>query len=279
MSELTKRALEQSLKNLLLQKPLNKITISDIADDCGINRMTFYYHFKDIYDLVEWSCQEDAAKALAGKKTYETWQQGFEQIFEAVLANKPFIMNVYHSVSREQVENYLYQLTYDLLEGVVEEQAAGMSVRPEDKAFIANVYKYAFVGLMLDWIKHDMKGEPKQIIDRLDLVLHGSITAALGALPPRRPIRSARLIKNYTDFPPGDKTSYHRAFSAYGAFSGPVVCSYHRKGNIKHCFQTFYGGIEPCIIRAATMKHLQDPKSPRAWTTNRPISSAAAWPR
>ena len=157
MSELTKRALEQSLKNLLLQKPLNKITISDIADDCGINRMTFYYHFKDIYDLVEWSCQEDAAKALAGKKTYETWQQGFEQIFEAVLANKPFIMNVYHSVSREQVENYLYQLTYDLLEGVVEEQAAGMSVRPEDKAFIANVYKYAFVGLMLDWIKHNSR--------------------------------------------------------------------------------------------------------------------------
>ena len=49
MSDLTKRALEQSLKNLLLQKPLHKITISDIADDCGINRMTFYYHFKDIY--------------------------------------------------------------------------------------------------------------------------------------------------------------------------------------------------------------------------------------
>ena len=180
MSDLTKRALEQSLKNLLLQKPLHKITISDIADDCGINRMTFYYHFKDIYDLVEWSCQEDAAKALAGKKTYETWQQGFEQIFEAVLANKPFIMNVYHSVSREQVENYLYKLTYDLLEGVVEEQAAGMSVRPEDKAFIANVYKYAFVGLMLDWIKHDMKGDPKEIIDRLDRVYMTARTNMIG---------------------------------------------------------------------------------------------------
>ena len=46
MSEITKRALEASLKNLLLQKPLNKITINDIAEDCGINRMTFYYHFK-----------------------------------------------------------------------------------------------------------------------------------------------------------------------------------------------------------------------------------------
>ena len=65
MSQMTKRALEASLKKLLLQKPLNKITISDIAEDCGISRMTFYYHFKDIYDLVEWACVEDAARALA----------------------------------------------------------------------------------------------------------------------------------------------------------------------------------------------------------------------
>ena len=180
MSQVTKRALEASLKNLLLQKPLSKITISDITEDCGINRMTFYYHFKDIYDLIEWSCLEDASRALAGNKTYETWQQGFLQLFKAVQDNKPFIMNVYHSVSREQVENYLYKVTYDLLEGVVEEQARGMSVREEDKAFIATVYKYAFVGLMLDWIKHDMKGEPKEIIDRLDCVIHGSVSAALG---------------------------------------------------------------------------------------------------
>ena len=91
MSQVTKRALEASLKNLLLQKPLSKITISDITEDCGINRMTFYYHFKDIYDLVEWSCQEDASRALAGNKTYETWQQGFLQLFKAVQDNKPFI--------------------------------------------------------------------------------------------------------------------------------------------------------------------------------------------
>ena len=160
MSDLTKRALEQSLKNLLLQKPLHKITISDIADDCGINRMTFYYHFKDIYDLIEWSCEEDARKALEGKKTYDTWQQGLLQIFEAVQENKAFILNVYRSVSREQVENYLYKLTYQLLIGVVHEQAAGMSVREEDQDFIATVYKYAFVGLMLDWIKNDMKADP-----------------------------------------------------------------------------------------------------------------------
>ena len=182
MSQVTKRALEASLKKLLLEKPLHKITVSDITDDCGINRMTFYYHFKDIYDLVEWSCQEDASRALAGKKPYETWQQGLLQIFEAVQDNKPFILNVYRSVSREQVENYLYKVTYDLLEGVVEEQAQGMSVRDEDKAFIATVYKYAFVGLMLDWIKGDMKGDPQLLVDRLELVIHGNVSAALERL-------------------------------------------------------------------------------------------------
>ena len=182
MSDLTKRALEQSLKNLLLQKPLSKITISDIADDCGINRMTFYYHFKDIYDLIEWSCEEDARKALEGKKTYDTWQQGLLQIFEAVQENRAFILNVYRSISREQVENYLYKLTYQLLIGVVHEQAEGMSVREEDQDFIATVYKYAFVGLMLDWIKNDMKADPAVIVDRLAAVIHGNVAAALERL-------------------------------------------------------------------------------------------------
>mgnify|MGYP004622686439 FL=1 len=179
MSQVTKRALEASLKNLLLKKPLDKITINDITEDCGINRMTFYYHFKDIYDLIEWCCVEDAKKALEGKKTYDTWQQGFLQIFEAVLDNKPFILNVYHSVSREQVEIYLYKLTYDLLIGVVEEKSAGMNVREEDKKFIADFYKYAFVGLMLDWVKHDMKGDPHRIIEDLSVVMHGNVAAAL----------------------------------------------------------------------------------------------------
>ena len=80
MSQMTKRALEASLKELLRHKPLDKITVSDLTDHCGVNRMTFYYHFKDIYDLVEWCCEEDAARALAGQKTYDTWQQGFLQI-------------------------------------------------------------------------------------------------------------------------------------------------------------------------------------------------------
>jgi len=181
MSQITKRAIEASLKNLLRQKPLDKITIADITEDCGVNRMTFYYHFKDIYDLIEWSCVEDAARALEGKKTYDTWQQGFMQIFEAVLENKPFISSVYRSISREHVENYLYKLTYNLLIGVVNEKAVGVNVRDEDKHFIADFYKFGFVGLVLDWIKSDMKEDPRQIVNRLGTLTHGSISRALEA--------------------------------------------------------------------------------------------------
>lgn len=67
VSQVTKRALEQSLKNLLLKKPLTKITINDIAEDCGINRMTFYYHFKPLQGylrscgmVLPGGCQESA---------------------------------------------------------------------------------------------------------------------------------------------------------------------------------------------------------------------------
>lgn len=179
MSQITKKAIEASLKNLLLKKPFDKITINDIAEDCGISRMTFYYHFKDIYDLVEWACEEDAKKILEGKDDYKTWTQGFLNLFEEVLKNKPFILNVYRSVGREQVENYLYKIVYDLLLNVVEEKAQGMTVRDEDKEFIADFYKYVFVGLMLDWVKNGMKEDPHKIVKKVEFLLSGSLSVSL----------------------------------------------------------------------------------------------------
>ena len=127
MSQVTKRALEQSLKNLLLKKPLTKITINDIAEDCGINRMTFYYR----------------------------------------------------CVHAEQVEKYLQPLVDRLLLDVINEEVGTMKVRDEDKQFIAQVYSYIFIGLMLDWIKDDMREDPRQIVDRLAKLIRGSMSAAL----------------------------------------------------------------------------------------------------
>ena len=53
-SNLTKRALAAAMKELMEQMPFSKISVSDIAEQCGMNRKSFYYHFKDKYDLVNW---------------------------------------------------------------------------------------------------------------------------------------------------------------------------------------------------------------------------------
>ena len=179
MSGFTKEIIAKTFTELLDEKPMSKITVKDIVERCGVNRNTFYYHFKDIYDLVEWSCLEDATQALQGKKTYETWQEGLQQIFEAVLENKPFIMNVYHSVSREQIETYLFHLTHDLLYGVVQEKAKGTGISEADQSFIADFYKYSFTGVMLDWIKDGMKVDYHMIAEKMHRTMEGNVVNSI----------------------------------------------------------------------------------------------------
>ena len=193
MSQITKRALAASLKKLLQEKPLDKITITDITDDCGVNRQTFYYHFQDVYDLIEWIYTSEASSALNGKKTYDTWQQGFLQIFSYAQENRAFVLATYHSVSREHLEMYLFNETYELLIGVVEEKSAGLSVRSEDKAFIAHFYKYGFVGLMLEWVRTGMRGDPAAIVERLSTLIDGDIARALKKFASGAPHKSTIL--------------------------------------------------------------------------------------
>ena len=181
-SQLTKRALEESLKRLLLTKPLNKITIADITSDCGISRMTFYYHFQDIYDLVEWACEEDAARAIAGNKTADTWQTGLLDTFLALRKNKPFIASIYHDMSREQVERFLVPVVSDLVKSVVDEHAARRHVREQDRDFIARFFAHALIGTVLDWIARDMRDNPQQLVQRVATIADGAIETALDRL-------------------------------------------------------------------------------------------------
>lgn len=175
----TKKAMAMALKELLLEKPINKVTVVDIAERCDINRQTFYYHFKDIRDLVEWICIYDGDKALENKKSYGTWQEGFLSVFEMMLKDKPFIMNVCYSVSSELIINSLYRLVFPIIYDVVDEKSNGMVIREEDKVFITDFYKYAFVAIVLDWIKKGMKEDPKQIVKNVSCLVDGTIENAI----------------------------------------------------------------------------------------------------
>ena len=178
----TKQAIAESLKHLLLKKPITKITINDITEDCHISRMTFYYHFNDIYDLVEWVCEEDARAALSDNRTLDTWQHGFTALLETVRENKVFILNVYRSVDRMQIEHYLKRVTERLLLVIINEQADGISISDENKRYIANFFTYGFIGIMLEWIHHDMREEPEQIAEITGKIIQGDFRLAIERL-------------------------------------------------------------------------------------------------
>jgi probable dihydroxyacetone kinase regulator len=179
MSELTKKALSAALKELLLTKPFDKITVSDLTDSCGIHRQTFYYHFADLPALVEYVCLSDADEALASNKTYSTWQEGFLSILNLMKKDQPFINNIYHSVSQDKLEKYLYKVVFKLLRDVAEESAKGLNVSSHDLDFIADFYKYAFVGVALAWVGRGMKEEPSFIVNQVSDLMKGSFKNAI----------------------------------------------------------------------------------------------------
>lgn len=182
MSDITKKALAVSLKKLLLKKPLDKITVKDITDQCGVNRQTFYYHFDDVADLIEYICISDCEEVLGNNKTYNTWQEGFLAIFDLMVKDKPFIMNIFYSVSLETIQLYLYRMVFNLIYNVVDEESKGKNISKENKSFIADFYKYGFVGLVFDWVKRGMNDDPNLIIDRLSQLVKGSIRNAVDNL-------------------------------------------------------------------------------------------------
>lgn len=176
---MTKKVIAATFKELLKEKTINKITIGDIAERCGINRQTFYYHFQDIIDLVEWICLEDADNALKNKNTYATWQEGFIAIFELIREDKIFINNIYKSVSLETLMNYLYKLVYPIIYDVVDERSKQYVTTEENKKFITNFYEYSFVAVVLDWVKNDMKGDPTAIVTKISFLVDGTIDKAI----------------------------------------------------------------------------------------------------
>ena len=177
----TKIAIAYALKELLEEENFNKISVGDIATRAGINRQTFYYHFRDVYDLTEWIFLEAADKVIKDNKTHDTWQKGYLDVFLTIQKEKNFVMNIYRYAPKDLIYRYLYSVTYDLLYGVVEElvKTEKVSVREEDKAFIANFFKYSFVGIVLEWLDNDMQTDPKLIVKRVDSLIMGTMEQSL----------------------------------------------------------------------------------------------------
>ncbi len=179
MSKLTtKRAIGYAFKDLLKEKSFNKITITDIANNCAINRQTFYYHFQDIKDLVEWLCIDEVDNILNKNDECEKWEDKFLMIFKVVLKEKEVVENIYHSVSVEVLRTNLYRLVYPIIYSEIVEESKGKNLREEDKKFITDFYKYAFVSIVLDWIDKGMIENPEIIVLKVSNLITGTINHA-----------------------------------------------------------------------------------------------------
>lgn len=174
-----KEAFAGSLKKMLDRKTLDHITVKDIVEDCGVSRQAFYYHFSDIYDLVEWIFIEESSAALANNRDIDTWQQGYCRVLKRMRDNKSLVINSYRSISREYLENFMYKVLYQVIYPVVEEQAAGMNVEKRHKEFIAHFYSLAIVAMGIDWVRTGMKEDPNDIVDQVATLVKGDFKKVL----------------------------------------------------------------------------------------------------
>ncbi len=177
----TKIALSNALKEKMKEKAIEKITISDLTKIVGINRQTFYYHFHDIYELVEYIYYQETMNAIGDMKTIETWQQGLLRLFYATLNQKDFVESTFRSISREKAEDFLFQIMYDLIINAIDETSASDVLAEQDKILIADFYKHALIGMLLTWIKNGMKEDPKRYVQKIEIVARDGFLGAISS--------------------------------------------------------------------------------------------------
>ena len=178
-SQITKKAIAMSIKELMKTIPLAKISIHEIADNCGINRQTFYYHFNDKFDLVNWIYYTESIENVADCKDYAHWTHGMYKTLVYFMNNKSFYTNALNIPGQNTFDGYFYKETYDLIMGVVNDISLGLKVTDTDKKFIADFYANAFVGITVQWIRNGMKEAPETMVGKLNAVVEGSMLGAL----------------------------------------------------------------------------------------------------
>lgn len=127
-SQLTKKALSESLKELMKYSSLNKITVQQIVNHCGVTRHTFYNHFQDIYDLLGWTYKYEIIEGLDNYKSMEKWEDALTLVLDYIQHNKVVCLNTFHSLGREHLDVFLYKTTYKMIIGIIEQIAEPMEV-------------------------------------------------------------------------------------------------------------------------------------------------------
>ena len=109
----TKQVLGDTLKELLKEKPIDRVTVKELVEKCGYNRQTFYYHFYGVDDLLAWVFEQDANKALPETINSDTVADGWRECvviyFKYLKDNASTVLNVYQSGKRSYMIDYCHR--------------------------------------------------------------------------------------------------------------------------------------------------------------------------
>lgn len=190
MASFTRRAIKETFIRLLEQRPLSEITVKDIVEECGINRNSFYYHYRDLPALIEEIIREEAESIIRAYPSITTIVGCFDAITEFASQRKRPIMHIYRSVSRDVFEQNLMMVCGNFVRSYVDTALAGEPISPENKKTIVDFYKCACFGLTIDWLNSGMTEEYVRSIRRIFLIkkdmLAGDepLAALAGRFPP-----------------------------------------------------------------------------------------------
>ena len=160
----TKKALAAALKKMMEVKPIDKITVKDLVELCGVNRQTFYYHFDDVYDLLEWVFEEDANANLPKEVVYDRWKSDVIMWIKYLQENSAFALNVYNSNSRLYMLRYIKGRLQECVRGFADIVAEGRNIEKQDFDFVVEFYSECAIGFISYWMDMGMHF-PKEIVE------------------------------------------------------------------------------------------------------------------
>lgn len=175
MTSATKEALGAALKQMLAIKPIEKITVKDLVEICGVNRQTFYYHFDDVFDLLEWVFEEDANRVLPHEIVYEHWREDVTLFFTYLKDNSSFALNIFNSQSRTYMLRYYKRRLQECIRGFALIVCEKRNVDRSDFDFVVELYANLIVGLISQWLDAGMPMPKDFTKDRLLRTLDNSV--------------------------------------------------------------------------------------------------------
>lgn len=175
MSSLTKNTIAAVFLDLTSQKPIDKITVKDIVEKCQITRQTFYYHFQDLMDVIEWSLDQKMEEVLAKSLQAETVQEAI-RIQLSVVEEYPEIVNkLMNSRKRDMAERLLFNTMRTYLQKMIDEKGLFMDMRRSDLELALDFYSHAMLGIVVDICQKRQPVDLDKLSDRLYQLITGKM--------------------------------------------------------------------------------------------------------